>query len=644
MIVSRQNSLVLLMILVLWAPLLLFGQQGFLMNQRILNLDEVNYGTAVFPQDKGFLMFGDVLVDNEYSDYLLNRFENDTVEKWSRTYGGSLSETFNAVLPLGDSGFILVGSAASADGDLTSNYGIGDCWVVRMDTTGNILWQKNYGGSGYDRADDIIFMPQGGFVIVGSTRSVDVDVSFNHGESDVWVFGIDDAGNLLWEKSFGGSDSDNGRSVLATGDSVLMIFASTKSMDGDVEENHGNTDYWLIQYNINGDSIVWEKTYGDEESDAGVDMISSRDGGYLMAGNSRTGENGIKNNGENDYRIIEVDEFGNLVWDHSFGGTMDEIVTDILTASGEGYLLSGYAYSNDGDVEGNHGGRDMWIVKLNESGKLIWQYALGGMYHDVANGATVCPDGGYRITGSAVSKDGNVEGHLEKKIDTWTVKLCEDHFIKELANICEDEQFEWEGELYSETGTYEKSFVNRCGFDSIRQLKLVVNGYPDNFEIEGEVTPYIGKAVEYTVPLIYNNVYHWFVENGTVVDTPAFNKIRIAWGLGGSGTLKAVAESSGGCESDTAILEITIIGESIDEMSNVPSIVYPNPTTGEITVKGFGLLKVDVFSMEGILIDTQQGIPGLNEVRLLIAKQPAGIYYLKIYRKNKVEVKRIVKM
>jgi len=309
MIVSRQNSLVLLMILVLWAPLLLFGQQGFLMNQRILNLDEVNYGTAVFPQDKGFLMFGDVLVDNEYSDYLLNRFENDTVEKWSRTYGGSLSETFNAVLPLGDSGFILVGSAASADGDLTSNYGIGDCWVVRMDTTGNFLWQKNYGGSGYDRADDIIFMPQGGFVIVGSTRSVDVDVSFNHGESDVWVFGIDDAGNLLWEKSFGGSDSDNGRSVLATGDSVLMIFASTKSMDGDVEENHGNTDYWLIQYNINGDSIVWEKTYGDEESDAGVDMISSRDGGYLMAGNSRTGENGIKNNGENDYRIIEVDEF-----------------------------------------------------------------------------------------------------------------------------------------------------------------------------------------------------------------------------------------------------------------------------------------------------------------------------------------------
>jgi hypothetical protein len=644
MIVSRQNSLLLLLLFYLWFPVMAFCQHGYLMNQKVLNLDEINYGVTVVSGQNEFLMFGDVLVDNVYSDYLLNRLVNDSIIDWSQTYGGTLSETFNAVLPLGDSGYILAGSAASADGDLTSNYGIGDCWLVRMDREGNILWQKNYGGSGYDRADDIISV-DGGYAVIGSTRSNDVDVSFNHGEADVWLFRVDESGNLLWEKSFGGSESDNGRSVIAVGDSVMMIFGSTKSTDGDVKENHGNTDYWLIEYSITGDSIVWEKTFGGEESDAGTDMIMSRDGSYLLVGNSRTGESGLRNNGENDYRIIKVDELGDVIWDHSFGGSLDEIAANILVADGEGYLISGYAYSNDGDVTGNHGGRDMWIVKINESGKLVWQYALGGMYHDVANGAVVCADGGYRIVGSAISKDGDVVGHLERKMDTWTVKLCEDYFIKELANICEGEQFEWEGELYSEPGIYEKSFLSRCGFDSIRQLKLVINGYPDNFEIEGESAPYIGRAFEYSAPLIYNNVYHWYVENGTVIETPAFNKIHIEWGIGGSGTLKAVAQSAGGCESDTSVLEVTIIGEALEENGTDPVIIYPNPVIDYVIVEGKTVLKVDVFTIKGRALDFFEKTPEKKSVRINTSTFSPGIYYLKIYYRNsRVQVRRIVKL
>ncbi len=644
MIVSKQNSLLLLLIIMLWSPFVLMAQHGYLMSQHVLNFDEINYGTTVLPRDTGYLLFGDVLVDNNYSDYLLNRMKNDSSEKWISTYGGSLSETFNAVLPLGDSGFILVGSAASSDGDLDTNYGVSDSWLVRMNSAGNILWQKNYGGSAYDRADDIISV-DGGYVVVGSTRSNDVDVSFNHGEADVWLFSIDESGDLLWEKSFGGSESDNGRSVISIGDSVMMVFGSTKSTDGDVEENHGNTNYWLIKYSITGDSIVWEKTFGGKESDAGADMIMSRDGCYLLAGNSRTGETGLRNNGENDYRVIKVDELGNVIWDHSFGGSLDEIAASILVADGEGYLISGYTYSNDGDVAGNHGGRDMWIVKIGESGKLVWQYALGGVYHDVANGAVVCADGGYRIVGSAISKDGDVVGHLERKMDTWTIKLCEDHFIKELVNICEGEQIVWEGELYNEPGTYEKSFLNRCGFDSIRQLKLVVNGYPDNFEIEGETAPYIGKAFEYSVPLIYNNVYHWYADNGTVIDTPAFNKIRVAWGIGGIGTLKAVAQSAGGCESDTSVLEVTIIGEALEENGTAPVVVYPNPVINHVIIEGKNVLKVDVFTIEGRALDSFEKTSEMKSVRINTAIYPPGIYYLKVYCKNRrVQVKRIVKI
>ena len=636
-------SLIFLLFASQWIPVTVKGQQSHLMNQKVFNLEELNYGVAVAVDKTNYLLAGDILTDGSYTDFLVSKLVNDTTLVRQNNYGGSLSETFNAILPLGDTAWILAGSAASDDGDLTANYGVGDCWLLCIDTAGTMLWQRNYGGSAYDRADDIKPFKDG-YLVVGSTRSNDVDVTVNHGGSDIWLFMIDRVGTLLWQKSFGGSDSDNGEALEIVNDSVVMIFGSTKSMDGDVHLNHGKSDYWLIKYSVSGDSIVWEKTYGGEESDATADMVRTADGGFVMAGNSRTGESGSRNNGANDYRIIEVDSSGVVIWDHSFGGSMDEIAADILKADGEGFLVSGYTYSNDGDVEGSHGGRDMWIVKLNDGGRLIWQRALGGMYNEVASGADVCSDGGYRIVGSASSKDGDVEGHQERKMDTWTVKLCEDHYIKEFVNICAGQQYEWEGALIGDPGIYIKQFVNRCGFDSTRQLKLVVNDYPDNFEITGNAEPYFGREATYSAPLIYNNIYHWFVENGVVVDTPAFNQVKVIWGIGDSGMLSAVAESSGGCQSDTAYFEVTIVGESLDETDKVPLVVYPNPTSGVLFIEGEGVENSEAYTIEGVLINAEKNRPASKKIKIDLTGYPAGVYYLRVRYKNRIVVKRIVKM
>ncbi len=639
----KQYSLFFLMLVLLVKPGISLGQHSYLTGQKVFNLEQINYGVAVVARDNTYLLAGDNLTDGKYSDFMVTKMVDDTIISRRSVYGGSQSETFNAVLPLGDTAYLLAGSAASDDGNLTGNYGVGDCWLLCIDTAGVVLWQKNYGGSAYDRADALKPFKDG-YLVIGSTRSDDVDVTDNHGESDIWIFMVDKQGALLWQKSFGGSDSDNGKAIQVVNDSLVMVFGSTKSDDGDVHINHGKSDYWLIEYSVLGDSIVWERTYGDEESDAGADMVKAADGGFVMAGNSRTGEDGTRNNRANDYRIIKVDTSGIVVWDHSFGGSMDEVAADILRADGEGYLVSGYTYSNDGDVEGNHGTRDMWIIKLDNKGKLIWQCALGGMYSEVASGADVCSNGGYRITGSAISMDGDVEGHQDKKMDTWTVNLCEDHFIKELVNICEGQQYEWQGEVLTESGVYKKQFVNRCGYDSIRQLRLVVNGYPDNFEISGNAKPYIARETEYSAPLIYNNIYHWFVENGVVIDTPAFNRIKVAWGVGGSGLLKAIAESSGGCQSDTAYLEVTIVGESVDEDGKDPMVLYPNPVSSEVFVEGDGLNKVELFSMEGVLLDVVVIGSVSDKIRVCMDGFSAGVYYLKVYGKHRLVAKRFIKL
>ena len=637
-------SLFLYMVFLFCFSVFSVGQQSYLMNQKVFNRDEINYGKGVAVVQNRFFVVGDNLVSDTCSNFYFAKIDDDTSITNLRFYGGSSTETVNAVLPLGDTGFLLAGSAASNNGDLSSNFGLGDCWLVRTDTAGNILWQQNYGGSAYDRADAVAKLPEGGFVVTGSTRSADHQVGFNHGESDLWLFKIDDQGNLLWEKTLGGSDVDNGKALIVLDDTLLMIFGNTKSDDGDVAVNHGKSDYWLIRFNMKGDTIVWEKTYGDEESDAGSDMIEAHDGGYILAGSSRTGEKGIENNGKNDYRVLKVDKNGQIIWDHSFGGSMDEIANDVLTADGEGYLVSGYTYSQDGDVEGNHGGRDMWIVKLNNDGKMEWQRPLGGMYHEVAYGADVCNDGGYRITGYAISKSGDVLGHDKRKMDTWTVKLCEENVVKDFVNICDGQSYEWEGDVYDEEGTYEKYYVNRCGFDSIRQLKLRINDYPESFEIEGEEQPYFGKPFTYSAPLIYQNIYHWFPVNGVVVDTPAFNRIAIAWGGGGTGVLKAVAERPGGCLSDTAFFEVTIVGEAVNDVSKEVVSAGPVPVSDVLTVKGKHIIKAELYGLSGNRMLSADNHNEASGLKLEVSALPAGVYYLKIKLKHKVVIKKIVKI
>jgi hypothetical protein len=193
---------------------------------------------------------------------------------------------------------------------VSGNHGTYDAWVVKVDGSGNLIWQKCLGGSFADYAEDIQRTTDGGYIIAGYTNSNNGDVSGNHGSYDAWVVKVDDSGNLIWQKCLGGSGNDYAYFIRQTADGGYIVAGSTSSS--------GNGDLWLC-YKLKGGSDFW---------------------------------------------IAKLDGSGSIQWQKSFGGTGDESAYSILPTADGSYIVGGSTVSNNGNVSGNHGGVDFWIMKM----------------------------------------------------------------------------------------------------------------------------------------------------------------------------------------------------------------------------------------------------------------------------------------
>ena len=168
--------------------------------------------------------------------------------EWKETYGGSLDEQVRSIQQTMDGGFIVIGFTKSNDFDVSDNNGESDIWILKLDSFGNIEWKKSYGGSSFDDGYSIQQTTDGGFVVSGRSFSDDFDVSGNNGESDIWILKLDNVGNLEWEKNFGGSLSEEAHSIQQTIDGGFIIAAQSFSDDFDVSGNNGESDIWILKF------------------------------------------------------------------------------------------------------------------------------------------------------------------------------------------------------------------------------------------------------------------------------------------------------------------------------------------------------------------------------------------------------------
>ena len=292
---------------------------------------------------------------------------------WTNTFGGSNNDSGYSMQQTSDGGYIITGT--------TRSFGAGDVdvWLVKTDASGDMQWDRTFGGSSGDYGYSVRQTTDGGYIITGFT------LSYGAGGRDVWLIKTDASGNLQWDKPLGGYDLDEGRSVQQTSDGGYVIIGFTDSYGA------GDEDVWLIKTDASGD-YEWTRLYGGHGSDIGISVQQTSDYGYVVAG--YTDSYGA---GDEDVWLIKTDAWGSMQWDMTYGGSSGDFSRSVQQTSDGGYLITGRTYSY------SPGGSDLWLIKTDASGEMQWDRTFFGPNSEEGYAVLETIDGGFIIVGYTTS-------------------------------------------------------------------------------------------------------------------------------------------------------------------------------------------------------------------------------------------------
>ena len=350
---------------------------------------------------------------------------------WVKSFGGSGIESANAIVKTSDGGFAVLGYTSSIDGDvITKTEEENDYWLLKFDTEGNLQWNRTYGGSKDDIGQSLAQTTDGGYVLTGYSMSDDGDASKNQGFHDNWILKLDEKGDLEWERSYGFSGHDHSYDILQTADGGFFFTGfldiTSARADGNTEKgngltSHGVGEFWGTKIDQEG-SVQWRGYFGGTNNDRAHAVVQAEDGGFVMTGFSESDDFDISStNGSYDFWMVKVDPFGNLEWEHSFGGSGIEVSYDIAKTEDSGYVVVGNTFSNDGHIFQNKGASDIWLIKVDEEGNLLWERTFGGSEFDLAQAVVQSKDGGFLITGNSKSSDLDAPENNGEN-DIWVIK------------------------------------------------------------------------------------------------------------------------------------------------------------------------------------------------------------------------------
>jgi len=347
----------------------------------------------------------------EDNDYWLMKFDVEGTVLWSKTYGGSGEDIGQKVIETSDGGFALAGYSQSSDGDASANQGFHDNWLLRLDSQGELLWEKSYGYAGHDHAYSLIQTSDGGFFMTGFLDVTASDGQGNernlgstrrHGIGEFWCHKLDANGNVEWRRYFGGTNNDRSYDVVQANDGGYVVTGFSESNDFDITNNHGSYDYWVIKLNTQGE-LVWENSFGGSEIDQSRAIVKTDDNAYIIAGNSFSTDGDISQSyGGSDFWLIKINDQGDLLWNKNYGGSDFDYATSIKKTS-SGFVVSGYSQSSN-----NYGDNDYWVLKIDVNGTVIWHKNFGGSGFDLAFDAIETFDNRIIVVGETESNDHDI--------------------------------------------------------------------------------------------------------------------------------------------------------------------------------------------------------------------------------------------
>jgi len=371
------------------------------------------------------------------ADIWLIKLDQNNNYLWDKSFGGSNDERLGGVIELNNGDILIGGTTRSpiSGNQTVGTKGLNDYWIIKLTSNGDEIWQKSFGGTDNESVEDLIQINEGKYLITGvSLSGISGDkTEVCKGSSDTWSIMIDSSGNLIWDKTFGGSLEDNPVKLACfLGDEkfYLLTYSYSNTSGDKTEDSFGAMDTWILEVDTNS-NLLNQKTIGGINDDAFNSMLIQEDTTLLLCGGSSSGVSGNKTSpisGPGDAWLMHLSSNLNILDDISFGGDNSESFQDILkTSNNELILFGGSNTSNSGIIqESSMGGSDCWIVSLDENFNVNFSELIGASNDEEIIEVYERSHNNYTIVSasySSISGDKSVPNFGSNSIDFWVFDL-----------------------------------------------------------------------------------------------------------------------------------------------------------------------------------------------------------------------------
>ncbi len=377
---------------------------------------------------------------------------------WQKNIGGSGDDGLNRIEIQNSTDYFLIGNSDSdISGDKTENSrGFNDIWIIRLDQNHNILWDKTIGASGYDIYHSSIVKNDTLFIVSFTSSPISGEKTLaplnTDGTTDIWFLALDLSGNILWQKLYGGTEDDGGSfgNIIALPNNNLLIGINSRSgISGNkTEVNIGFDDFWLVEISSTDGAVVNQNTIGSTGADNIRQLFLSPNNSIIITGKADQGSSGDKTDpgfGSSDIWLVEVDMNLNVLQNKCFGGTDPEIQFDgsatINYIDGFYYLISHSSSAISGNKTAPKIGlRDYWFIKMDTNFNIIWDKTYGGSSFDYGSGIIKLGDNKLLLNGYSKSlpgsgTNGNKTSPRYGVFDAWLL------IVDTLGNIIAQETY-----------------------------------------------------------------------------------------------------------------------------------------------------------------------------------------------------------
>lgn len=351
-------------------------------------------------------------------------FSQEASMVWYESFGGDGNDIVKEVITDNDNNAYILGTVELADEDGLLQR---DLFVAKYTHGGLQEWKFELGGERNDQGVSMKLNPNGNIHVLVSSDSKTGYFSQNKGYEDLYLFNLTNAGELVSHHQFGGEFIDLPSSIQLTKDGHLLISGHSRSTTGSYVDNRGQLDFWVIKTDIYG-NVVWERTYGGSDEDYTVDLMELSDGNYMLLGHSTSIDFDVPDNyGDLDISLMKLDQNGNIIWQESYGGLYNDVASDMIELDNGNIMIGGSTFSNNIDVSFNNGNSDGWIFEVDQAGDIVWENTYGADGNDYIQSLEL-ENGVVKVLGNSSSE--TIKDKVNNgEEDIWFFKLAPDHTI-----------------------------------------------------------------------------------------------------------------------------------------------------------------------------------------------------------------------